>query len=777
MWDIKKSKTVLKGCVSLAAISTVMGADIALAADEILVTATKREESIQDVPLAMSAFDAKFVERANLRDLKSLIKFTPGFSGATPDSFLDFVNVRGIQTNDYGNGGDPSVGFFKNGLYQGRTGSANSTMYDMERAEVLRGPQGFLYGRSSVSGAVSVHTAKPEIGVTNGYVNVGVGERGVFNVESAINLPVSDNAALRLAMISSEEDGWVKNTAIPDQEDHNGHDTQAARASFGMQGENWNATFIAEYENRDQSGTLYRAVEGFASDKLVSMFGADIMPGPDLRTIHADMTWGAIDQAEIWAYSAEINVDLGFANLTSLTGYKDHEYRYTEDYDGMTILFYDYWQDQAGDYFEQEFRLVSQTEGALSWYAGVSYFKENLETEFGNRDSEDVLCSAYYGYYYGMDNCFDLYAYWYYAGYFPTNPGGVLQEGNDLLGEYSGWSAYVDLTYQVNERLDIGLGVRFTENTKDLRLNIFPVDSPLGPWYTYGYITDGFEGSEESWDDITPRLIARYRPTDDMMVYGAITKGWKSGGNNSFGLDLGTGGPEGDGLDADGITVLSDGVSSNDYQPEEVWSYEVGAKGSAADGRVQYDVAFYMYNYTDLQLGYFDKGAKIANVGEVDAYGFEGTIQAAVSDNFDIMLSAAFNENEISDAEFIEPGSDGNRLPGTPEWMYSGMVTFHTPVGDSGEFNASLDFSIQTESYSNGLANQEEAVLDGWTDMSFRVGYEDDAGWSILAYVENLTDEVYFYGGYEGDDIFPAVHFGVSRPRTYGVVFTKSFGD
>ena len=98
----------------------------------------------------------------NLENTKDLIKFTPGMAGNSQDSFVDFVNIRGISTNDFGNGGDPSVGFFKNGLYQGRTGSATTALYDIDRAEVLRGPQGFLFGRNAVSGAISVHTARPD---------------------------------------------------------------------------------------------------------------------------------------------------------------------------------------------------------------------------------------------------------------------------------------------------------------------------------------------------------------------------------------------------------------------------------------------------------------------------------------------------------------------------------------------------------------------------------------------------------------------------------------
>src|SRR5210317_1811616 len=181
--------------------------------EEITVTATKRAESIMDVPLAITAMSGEFIREANLNDIKDLIQFTPGISGNSKDSFLDFVSVRGIRTIDFGNGGDPSVSLYKNGLYQGRTGSAVSSLYDIDSAEVLRGPQGFLFGRNSVSGAMNIITAKPNVDQTEGYAELDVGERGIAVFEGAVNIPMSDTFAVRLAGYHAEEDGCVENLA------------------------------------------------------------------------------------------------------------------------------------------------------------------------------------------------------------------------------------------------------------------------------------------------------------------------------------------------------------------------------------------------------------------------------------------------------------------------------------------------------------------------------------------------------------------------------------
>lgn len=183
------------------------------AIEEIIVTATKRAESLMDVPLAITAMSGETIRDINLNDVKDLISFTPGVTGNSKDSFLDFVSVRGIRTIDFGNGGDPSVSLYKNGLYQGRTGSAVSSLYDVDRSEVLRGPQGFLFGRNSVSGAMNIITTKPGVDDTEGYAELDVGERGVVVFEGAVNVPAGENFAFRVAGYHSEEDGYVPNLA------------------------------------------------------------------------------------------------------------------------------------------------------------------------------------------------------------------------------------------------------------------------------------------------------------------------------------------------------------------------------------------------------------------------------------------------------------------------------------------------------------------------------------------------------------------------------------
>lgn len=789
-YRLGNKRTRLMAGVSAISLAMSSGAVFAQDAEEeqdnanfdTIVTVGKRPQEVLKVPVAMTAYSADFVQRVNLDDVKDLIKFSPGYAGDSKDSFIDFVNVRGISTNDYGIGGDPSIGFFKNNVYQGRQGSAVSSLYDLERAEVLRGPQGFLFGRNAISGAISFHTARPDYDSVNGYVEVGVGERGIFEGEGAVNLPVSDNFAIRVAGYTSHENGFLTNDFLPaDADKFAGHDKTAGRITAAMKGEMWDAMIMAEYEDRETSGTVYRAFRDDAALLLENTFGPGILPDPnDIRRFNSDMRLGNFDQGEIFSLNSEINVDLEFAKLTSIIGFKDHKYAYAEDYDGTAVTFADYGQEQDGDYFETELRLVSQTDGPLSWYTGASFYKENIDGRFTGLASEDVMCAVYYSAYYdgGISGCNDLYVQSYgYYGF--DGPAGDLLETSNSIGAYQGWAAYANLTYAITDKIDFSAGVRYTDDKKNFRMNVPLPASNLGAYYTYGFATNqgvngGFIEDEQNWTAFTPRFSLSYRPNDDTMFYGTISKGYKAGGYGTFAVNLNqtTANPSGFVGDSQ---IVAPGAIPSAFQPEQVWSYEVGVKGKTLDGGVTYDIAAYHYKYTDLQLG-FGVPQQIGNIGEVKAYGLEGNIVTMLHENFDLIVSGSYNNNEISGAESIEAGSTGNRLSGAPEFKGAAILNFHAPVAN-GEFNASIEAVGQTHVFV-GIANLEDGRIDGWQDVSMRVGYNDDAGWSVTAYVENVFNNAYFDAGYEGvPGTFPTVLFGASRPTTIGLQATWKFGN
>ncbi|HEX7035658.1 MAG TPA: TonB-dependent receptor [Pseudomonadales bacterium] len=731
--------------------------------EEIVVTVQRREESLGEVPLAVTAVTGEFIRDVNLDDVKDLVLYTPGFTGNSKDSFIDILNVRGVLTNDFGVGGDPSVSVFKNGLYQGRNGAVVTSFYDIDRAEVLRGPQSFLFGRNSIAGAISVHTRRPDFDGTSGYAELDVGQRNRIVAEGAVNVTLSENVAARLALYSANEDGYVDDVFDPSNDELIEQDKKAGRLSLRFQNDRTDVNFMAEYEDRKQSGSIYRATgKGETWETLQEIFGVEL--DGNGRDSDSDFGLGERDDGEVLSLGLEIEHDLGFATLTSLTGYKDHEFTYAEDFDGTPLAINDYAQDQEGDYFEQEFRLVSQTDGALSWYAGVSYYRENIDATFAQHGDEDVMCQYYSFAYYGT-----AYTCAEYYGSFTYSPDGLL-ERNRVKGEFEGWGAYVDLTYAFTDTLDASLGLRYSRDEKNFRLRAFDVDSELGPYFALGFTTVGFLEDTRDWDKLSPRLQVRWMPNDDWMAYGSVTTGYKSGGYGSFAIfpDVPFG--------TVGITPAE--AIPDPFDPEEVLSYEIGTKGKLWDGRATLELIGYYYTYEDLQVtvGGQGGGILVENIGEVDGWGIESTFNVLLNDYVDVYLSVAWADTEANDVQAACDGTDlceGNSLPELPELSYSAVLQGRLPV-TGGEWIGRAELFGQTET-GGSLEHDPAGEMDGYTELTLRAGYRSNAGWEVLGYVENVTDELYYDLAVNGSGILPAHFVGPSRPRTFGVRLSWEF--
>jgi iron complex outermembrane receptor protein len=755
---------------SISAI-TLVGATAAVAEEasieEILVTAQRRAESVQDVPLAVSAFSEEFVRERNLNDVKDLVLFTPGITGNSQDSFIDTLSVRGILTNDFGVGGDPSVGVFKNNVYQGRNGAVITSLYDVERAEVLRGPQGFLFGRNSIGGAISIFTRRPNLERQDGYVAVDAGERGRLGAEGAINLPLGDSFAVRLAGYHSEEDGFVDDKFDPSKDDLIAHDKDAIRASALWQNDATDVNVMVEYEDRNQSGSIYRATE---KDDTWAAF-QDIYPGLALRggkrDADSDLGLGEADDADILSVGLEIEHDLGYATLTSITGFKDHDYEYAEDFDGSPLRINDYAQSQSGDYVESELRLVSQGDDPLSWYGGVSVYRENIDALFSQGQDEEVWCNFYVG-----TSCADYFSY-YGTTFTPAAEGMV--ERNRVQGEYRGWAAYVDLTYDFTDQLDASIGVRYTYDEKDFQIRTLPVSSLLGPAWALGFTTISDLQDTQDWDAFTPRAQIRYRPNEDTMLYASVTRGYKSGGFGSFAIK-----PD-QPFHAPFVPSAPVGPADavpDDFDPEQSWSYELGGKFDLLDRKLRLDVAAYYFTYEDLQVtvGGLGGGIVVDNVGEADGWGLESTLQWIVSENVDVYLAGAWADSEVNDAAALCDGDsacDGQPLHYVPEWSGSAVLELHHPFGD-GELVYTAEVFGQTETY-GGLLQLDEAENDAYADLTLRFGYRAADGWSAIGYAENVTDEEYFDGVAEAGSMLPAHWFGPARGRTLGLKLNWEF--
>jgi iron complex outermembrane receptor protein len=791
-------RTLLAAAVSAALVAgTAAAPSHAQELDEIIVTATKRAESVMDVPLAITAMSGDFLREVNLDDVKDLVAFTPGVTGNTKDSFLDNISVRGIRTIDYGNGGDPSVSVYKNGVYQGRNGSAVVSLYDLERAEVLRGPQGFLFGRNSVSGAMNLITAKANTDEFGGYAELDLGERNHVVFEGALNFPMSDQFAVRLAGYSSEEDGYVKNLA--GGPDLIAHDKQAFRISSRLDIDRLTADLIFEYEDRDQTGSVYRQTgegESFSVVQTRINGGDPIEVSPDGLTVNNDNSAGSFDNGKIFAGSLLVDYDLDGMTFTSITGYKKHKYDYMEDFDGAPIVLFNYGQDQEGDYFEQEVRLTSSTDGPLSWYAGASYYEEDIDTVFLGQQAEDAYCQAYW-----FDTCQGVFDYYntyaggayayvldsYFGSYTWTpSPTGMINDRNHIVGKYSGYAAYVDLSYRFNDAFDVSLGLRYTHDQKDFSQESLPDpgNSLLAYRVQTGFQTpNGPLVDEQDWSDTTWRVVANWRPNDNTLLFGSVTTGYKPGGFGSFNIAPGFPGA------LYGRYIADPSVDRPaDFGPETVTSYEIGYKGRLMGGRMQLSANAFLYDYEDLQAIFgFGPITIVDNIGQVDGTGVEVDTNTVITDVLSFRLGVAWFDSEATnvqafcgDGERITGDPDaceGNSIPWAPEWSAYAILNAAFPAGD-GEYFGNLAWTWEDDRRVDwagpDILYQRVAGINQ-TDLT--VGYRTDI-WSASLYVENLFDELWYDGAGDGGspaNPYTQYDFGPARPQTVGIKFGYQF--
>lgn len=781
-------RTALAQSVSAIVLASVAGTGAAQEIEEVIVTATKRAESLQDVPLAITAFTGDFVKDVNLDDVKDLVTFTPGVTGNSKDSFIDAISIRGIRTQDFGVGGDPSAAFFKNNLYEGRNGAVISSLYDIERAEVLRGPQGFLFGRNAVGGAFSVITKKPNLeGARDGYIEVDAGERGHFAFEGGFTSQLTDSFAVRLSGYRSEEDGYVSNAFDPGR-DLIGHDKTAGRISALYATDRMEVLFTADYEDQKRDGTVYRASEQAPFyDYWQSLLGSVSYP-EDPRAANSDLARGNSDDATSTNIGFHVDYDFEKMSLSWSSGFKDHDYLYNEDYDGTPINAETYRQNQTGDYLQTELRLTSNTDNALSWYAGVSFYKENIDVDFESTTDEEVIC-AYYGYYYGVDNCTDYFAYWDYyyggaTGAFVPSSTGRMDERNIVNGRYNGYAAYVDLSYRINDLWDVSLGVRYSYDEKKFTTEALRPESMLQNYFLLGYMTEPLTDKND-WSQATPRLIVRYMPNSDTTLFASYTEGYKSGGFGTFSLNPPIFQWFGDGPDP--LLTQADGFRPAQFRPEDVQSFEVGYKALLADGRLQLDVTTFVYEYTDLQVNFFDQGARVGNAGSVDGRGLETTLQWAINENLKLIASAGYLDTEATGIQFLCGGApdidgfldgdadacEGTNLFWAPEISGSALLKGNFPAGD-GAIVGNIEMFFES-GRGRGYEDIDDSDISAYQEWALRLGYESNNNWNLTAYVENLTDELTWDGAANNGGIIPPFYFGPSRPRTAGLRFGYYF--
>jgi len=785
------AKTLLTAAISsivaLTALSTT-AAENDYALEEIIVTAQKRAESAQDVPIAISAISQEFIQNVGAQDMSDLGAYIPGLETRVFEPTQPAYNIRGIVTNDFGIGADPAVAVYIDGVYSGRSASALTAFQDLERVEVLKGPQGTLFGKNAAAGAIHMITKKPtEQFEAN--VNITAGNYNKQKIEAMVNLPLADNLFLRFNVMDNERDGYRENTF--NGKDVSDENNGGARAALLWDVSDTTEVLLrVEYVNVDQSA--------------VPAYG--LLTGDDL---YGDVDNDGLkkETLELWGGSLTIESDLGPAVLTSITASKIFETKSQLDQDGTSdfSLFFAGQNEESNNFFSQEFRLTSNTDSNLRWTLGAMHSREHAKQSSGAIFSTDLVDSAARA---GGDFS-DGLAYWnanvgidpntstpvtYTAATAPAGffwdmlaqpdpalwglTGGTGQsllglefpEGNNAENKSTSTAIYADATYSFTDQLDLTMGVRYTEDEKTFKLGV--TANSFGFPVVYNLI-DPAVTRTESWENVSYRAVLDYAFSDDAMVFLSYATGYKAGGFNS--------------------TQLVD-----PFDDEEVTNIELGIKSTWMDGRLRLNGSVFSYEYEGLQeVGLLEdpsSGFSQLAVRSIDseAQGAELDITWLASENLMFNAIYSYVDSEVTDFPLFEGEAEvlnreGKPLSSVAKNTYAIGAEYTLPLDSLGELSFRVDYSYTgpRDNEAQGddapyvtaiVARHEKEITDGYTDVSAKITFRDyEDHWRVALYATNLTDEEYLIhlGGQSSTAGSPSAARNV--PRMYGVEVGYTF--
>ncbi len=572
--------------------------EVTVTLEEVVVTAQRRAESLQDVPISLIAFSGDMVNEAGITGMADVALRTPNLTLTTFNIAEPQIYIRGIGTTNDSGGSDPAVGFFIDDVYIGRPGGASTDYYDIERIEVLRGPQGTLYGKNTAGGAINIFTKKPQQEF-EAKAGLTVGSDNLVNLRGYVNGPFSDTIAGKITVNFRKRDGFAKNiTTGQDLEDD---DSKSVRGQLLFTpSEKVDILLGFDYTDIDNTGANryitnldIPGLPGLANipPLLAAQRAANV--GLDERTSNQENM--QYSEKEILGFLGRADVDLDWATLTSITAYRDSDSSWFQPLvpqlstrvGGLGIYEVDDSADTEADQFSQEFRLASEGDN-LTWVVGLFYLKENVErseTFFTYWDARTPLAGLSLG-----DVTFN-------------------QEAST-----ESTAAFGQITWNATDALALTLGARYTKDKKDIwnqavnnHSRPAPTGIPLvGPPYEVS--------AEDSWDDTTLRATVDWRVTDDHMLYFTYSEGFKSGAFNG----------------TQGTPI----AASTPLDPESATNYEVGAKTQWLDNRLRFNIAYFELDYDDLQVWFLENAVLHAANATASVSGVELDFAALITENF-----------------------------------------------------------------------------------------------------------------------------------------------
>lgn len=714
--------------------------------EEVLVSARRRgEERLQDVPVAVSVLSDETLRKAGITDLSEVATRTPSFTFGQQIGNQQEVVIRGIGTLRLtGSAAEPSVGTFIDEVYVGRRGTATPPLFDLERVEVVRGPQGTLYGKNVVGGAVNLLTARPS-NETSGRVAVSYGQfdvlggRDLWEGSGYVTGALSDALAGRLAVYYRKHDGYSRNTLLDQALDD--QDNYAVRGSLLFQPAGaLDIHVVADFSHNESNGQSRRAVDDLSVPGLGAVVASGVL-SDNVR--ESDAPWTQWEDHDTAGLTARIDYRLGGGHtLTYLSAvrYGDFSGRYslvgTRSPPSLTDAANGQHEKYTG--ITQDLRLSSPADGAgpLRWVAGLYFLRE--DTDIVDNSIATTFLAA-------------------------LGPGSV---GDILDGEFiydqenvtKSSAIYGELTWAVADTVSLTVGGRYTYDDKNYRNRSECLDFGAQPDFILCVAPLGAEfwniRTSKSWSEFTPKASVDWRASDNALLYVSAARGFKGGGWQ---------GKPG-----------TEAAALFPYDPEIAWTYEIGAKTDWADGRIRANLAVFHTEFDDLQVEQLDDSGLsliIDNAASARIDGVELELQLRPVPELQLWLSGSYLDSEYKD--FIDSaGNDlsGNRLARTPELRLTGGVDYLARINHALSLDTRVEYQWQDEM---PWLVENTVFEDSYELVDARVALQAlEARWEVALFAKNLTDELYrvdaipFLG-----DVFS--RFGA--PRSYGVQFTKTF--
>ena len=801
------------------------------ALSEIIVTAQKREQNIQDVPISVIALSAQQLKDAGVTDIKDMQVLTPGLTvTSTTNESSTTARIRGIGTVGDNPGLESSVGVVIDGVYRPRNGVGFGNLGEIEQIEVLEGPQGELFGKNNDAGVIVITTKRPSttFGATAEITGGNFNDR---EASASITGPIGDISAARLYVGFQKRDGWMN---VDTGGGPNTNDKANDRNMFTVRGQyrvtpndDVDVALIGDYSKRNEVccvgvATVLGPFAGVANaiasvPPLGGQVGATAIAAGGGYQAYSNYPWG--QQVRDTGFSAQIDWNLGFGKFTSITAWRDNtvDAGNDTDYTAIDLLWEPDTKANETDFkqFSQELRLAGK-EGALNWLVGGFFANETLtsnQTLWAGKDL-DLYLSGVVGAAGGLPNPFaapplGLPLLTELTG---QPPGSLLVPGvagySDTFRQTSkSFAFFSSETYTITQGLDLTGGVRYTHEKKDLTSNYNDTDGGAGcgqilastspllgtlnanqDAFLYGYgcsvIFNPFfnkqaDSQSLSENNVSGTVKLAYRFNEDVMAYLSFADGYKAGGFNLARVTnpfaptfLGTLQP----------------VLDTSFPKETVDSYELGIKTTLADHTLRLDAAVFDQKYKDFQLNtYTGILFVVSSIPHVDSKGAEfNAAWATPLSGLSLSSGVTYtftNITEFGNAAYLfapntaDPSLPrlNNRLSFSPLWSGVASATYRAPITSSLEFRASVSEKYNS-SYNTGSDLDPRKIQGAYGILNGRIGVAaPDDKWAVEAWGANLADKYYYQVAFDAPYQYNQIDAFLGAPRTFGLTARVKF--